>query len=297
MEQTNSTPVASEHLGIACVSCGYSLRGLDESDMCPECGTAVEKSLIGNLLKHADPSWVRVLYRGITLIAYGPLVMVGSLSLVILSVILSVIGNIAGVTGRNAFNMTERLSDVGMLGGMLMIAVGGILITAQDPRDRERESVWSVRTVARWGMIAAIVIGLADTFMADIYPAAPGWTMQCLTVLFAMALTVASVGVLLWIAKLARRVPNIEDAYKAEEAASFFRWALMVVALVTVAEALVAGVTGQLGRVLGILAQIAGCGSAIIFIGILGYMLSLAFLMFSLRSSIRDALAEAMDNR
>ena len=58
-----------------CVGCGYHLRGLAEDGTCPECGTAVARSMRGDLLSAADPAWMRRVYRGQTLMVIGCMVM------------------------------------------------------------------------------------------------------------------------------------------------------------------------------------------------------------------------------
>jgi uncharacterized protein (DUF486 family) len=49
---------------LACVCCGYNLRGLDPAGHCPECGAAISRSLQGDYLQFADPRWLARLHRG-----------------------------------------------------------------------------------------------------------------------------------------------------------------------------------------------------------------------------------------
>ena len=50
-----------------CIHCGYNLRGLTNEGRCPECGSPVDDSLRGNLLRHADPDWLDRLRFGASL--------------------------------------------------------------------------------------------------------------------------------------------------------------------------------------------------------------------------------------
>lgn len=52
---------------LACKHCGYNLRTRGANDVCPECATAVSRSLRGNELEWADPDWLRNLHRGVSL--------------------------------------------------------------------------------------------------------------------------------------------------------------------------------------------------------------------------------------
>jgi len=56
---------------VPCIKCGYNLRGLDEGRVCPECGTAVGRSLRGDFLKYCDPDWVGTVASGLNWIMLG----------------------------------------------------------------------------------------------------------------------------------------------------------------------------------------------------------------------------------
>jgi hypothetical protein len=53
---------------VICLKCGYDLRGLSPSGACPECGTPIERSLQGNLLRYSDEAYLLTLHRGVFLI-------------------------------------------------------------------------------------------------------------------------------------------------------------------------------------------------------------------------------------
>lgn len=56
---------------IACHSCAYNLRGLSPYGVCPECGTAVKQSLLGDFLYFCDPVWLRKIVRGMDILHIG----------------------------------------------------------------------------------------------------------------------------------------------------------------------------------------------------------------------------------
>lgn len=54
-----------------CRRCGYNLRGLHGNRRCPECGTAIGLSVLGDLLRFANAEWLAQLIRGVRLIFAG----------------------------------------------------------------------------------------------------------------------------------------------------------------------------------------------------------------------------------
>lgn len=61
---------------LACKQCGHNLRTLGFAGVCTECGTPVEYSLHGYLLRYADPAWVRRVARGCMLLIIAIALMV-----------------------------------------------------------------------------------------------------------------------------------------------------------------------------------------------------------------------------
>jgi hypothetical protein len=61
---------------LSCVICGYNLRGLRFTGRCPECGSAIERSTHGDLLKYADTDWLGRVFLGVRLVLWGILIMI-----------------------------------------------------------------------------------------------------------------------------------------------------------------------------------------------------------------------------
>lgn len=56
---THATPAE-----ITCLRCGYNLTGLSADQRCPECGTPIERSLHGDLLRYADDTYLHNVWIG-----------------------------------------------------------------------------------------------------------------------------------------------------------------------------------------------------------------------------------------
>jgi hypothetical protein len=75
---------------VTCRKCGYNLRGLSSQGVCTECGTAVGRSMMGDLLRFSDPQWVRSVASGMDWILVGILILI--LSTCLLSAVLKAVG-------------------------------------------------------------------------------------------------------------------------------------------------------------------------------------------------------------
>lgn len=129
----------------ACHRCGYNLRGLESTGLCPECGTAIAHSITGNLLKHADPDWLERLRLGTALklwnIALGILV-----------------GVTAGVIMRAGLPQ-PLITIIGIAGGAFGLWAT-VLITSQEPQIALQEDPITLRKILRTCAAAAFVGGV-----------------------------------------------------------------------------------------------------------------------------------------
>jgi hypothetical protein len=66
--QPQSDIAAPRDRTLACVRCGYDLRGLELEHPCPECGVPVRASASQENLRYAAPHWLRSLRTGLTLL-------------------------------------------------------------------------------------------------------------------------------------------------------------------------------------------------------------------------------------
>lgn len=134
-----------------CTSCGYNLSGLPVSGVCPECGQPVQRSLLGELLQFASPSYVKQVDSGLWIILAAIIAYVLLIVLRVTLIAAFINGkNAAGFTGASVEILTQGLS---LLPSVLFI-LGYWKYTTPDPGFTGREKPNSARMVAR---IAACV--------------------------------------------------------------------------------------------------------------------------------------------
>lgn len=140
-----------------CLRCGYSLKGLAHSALCPECATPVERSLLGDLFRFSDPPYVRTLHRGVLLI-------VASIVAAILSVAAALFLAQGAAAPRSLILLT--LAPLLLVACGLLSLVGWWLLTAPDPRRLGRDTDSISRRVLRTLVIAQLVFTLAGFALA-----------------------------------------------------------------------------------------------------------------------------------
>lgn len=145
-----------------CIGCGYALRGLPVTGVCPECGMAIARSFRGDRLAAADPAYVGALLRGATLL------LASAVAVVALWIGTMVIATLLAGAGPRA------LLEWTVVAGLLVIAAlgtGGVMkLTAPDPEDLNGSLWHSGRLLARPGAIAASA-GVLGAVILEVTPA------------------------------------------------------------------------------------------------------------------------------
>lgn len=135
MEPDSPTVVAALSIDVPCIHCGYNLRGLVPGGMCPECGHAIDEALRGDLLRFANPDWLRKLRLGIALQLWG----IG------LGIVLGAI--VGGLIGAGVISPEYMLwvQFVGIAIGLW----GTFAVTTREPREALQDEGASVRMALR----------------------------------------------------------------------------------------------------------------------------------------------------
>lgn len=139
-------PVETIEVDTACLHCGYNLRGLRADGRCPECGSPIGRSVLGNYLRCSDVSWLQTIARGTTIKLWG----IG------LSIAL---GFMVGI--MSAIGLPEALVLPALIAGGLTLW-GAWLITTREPRLALQEDPVTLRKVVRLCAVLAFFGGLVS---------------------------------------------------------------------------------------------------------------------------------------
>ena len=149
-----------------CVTCSYRLAGLDAAGLCPECGTPVARSLMGNHLRFASPQYLRWLHTGLLMIIIS---FAGQLAIMALSLVVGlgmVIASGMGGVGTPAMMVFTFVSALlGTLVSLLGL-YGWWLFSSPDPGFVGRDDGGQARRLVRVSVVLLAVMSVAQVFTA-----------------------------------------------------------------------------------------------------------------------------------
>ncbi len=139
-----------------CLQCGYNLRGLSPAGACPECGTPVQRSLLGNLLVYSSREYVRQLVIGVRLIWWS----------ITIAILLGIGGALLGFMLSAAVGGAASFGHVVALGGLVTTAMGLVgwwLLSSPDPAVLGEDKAVGARKVLRVSLVVSAACFLANT--------------------------------------------------------------------------------------------------------------------------------------
>lgn len=196
---------------LPCRRCAYNLRGLRPAGRCPECGLAVDISCHADVLRYADPGWLKTLQRGTSLILWS---WVAALLLFGANAVLGLSGPRLGLLKLAA--LVAALLDYG----------GAWLITKPEPGTVGHARYRTIRAVIRLTLLGVVALPLCEALMEFV---ALSGALRRATLVAPVAVLVGLAGEfakLVYFQRLAERIPNAGLARWAHR----ILWAMAIVA-------------------------------------------------------------------
>ncbi len=136
---------------VICVDCGYNLRGLSVTGLCPECGRDIQLSMQGNFLRYANAEWVARVSRGADFVIAG-IALASMLSGILFTLLTT--GDISAVVFRHL-----------LLSVFVLPTIGLWMLTTLDPVARVGEGLLSHRKIVRFTTLVALACPSAIVFL------------------------------------------------------------------------------------------------------------------------------------
>lgn len=154
----NPAPVSVLDRAVRCVRCGYDLIGLPPTGVCPECGTPVERSMRGDLLRYCGEEYLASLHQGLFWIQTS----------IIISIITTVGMMLLGIAALSGFlvpiptGLLEPTSKGLELMVSLMAVHGWWCLSAPDPSQFSTNKGETPRKLIRIAITVTAIWGLVQ---------------------------------------------------------------------------------------------------------------------------------------
>ncbi len=145
---------------LPCRQCGYNLRGMAADKLCPECGTEVGRSLLGDQLRYSEPRWVRKLARGLRWIFISVIMLLLMIASGMLMLpIMIFLGDQFGL-------IPFFMAALGLLMFVCPVCylLGVWFLTSREPLVIEPSEL-NVRSILRWSVVLAVLTGFINTML------------------------------------------------------------------------------------------------------------------------------------
>jgi predicted RNA-binding Zn-ribbon protein involved in translation (DUF1610 family) len=260
-----------------CVSCGYNIRDLPVAGQCPECGTPIQVSLRGRLLRYALPSYLQTLHRGAVLVEVAIVAQIG----------LAIVRFLVLIWETQPFVPTWIKKA--MLGGAAVATalsvlglIGWWMLSSRDPGEGRQAPGRTTRVVLRWSVAAQLAAAVGSLVVGAVVSAIGAGSAQ--TLLMAkdaiawanvLAWIVAFFAGVVYIRHLALRIPSRGLADNANQLKSLATTLVVIAAVIGIGALILSlaprtHVTGLLraigGMVVCIGSPVLGCIALVAFI-------------------------------
>lgn len=156
---------------LACLRCGYNLRGLTTAGACPECGLQIERTLHGRYLCYSTPEFIRSLSLGIGLLMIAMHMLLPN-GLVMFVLYIAAPSDSVTPLGRFAYVLTYVIA-ISLTA--VFYVIGSWLLLEPDPQCAAVERRISARRIGRFmtALLALTWLGAAVLLALDYGDARP----------------------------------------------------------------------------------------------------------------------------
>ncbi len=213
-----------------CRRCGYDLRGMSATGVCPECAMSVRRSMMGDPLSSSAPAYVAALARGALIAEWTVILNV----LLFMTVFVAVFSS--PVAGFDTF------LGMAMLGLNIASLAGWWMLTTRDPALGVLDPGGRARRVLRAALVLMIISLAVRQILSRTAMQAGGGAILVLGLLDLAAPVIWLVKIYAsfsYLTTLDARLPGGALAHRAESARTTLNWSLGVL-VVTVVLAFVA---------------------------------------------------------
>ncbi|MCA9310439.1 MAG: hypothetical protein KDA21_04485 [Phycisphaerales bacterium] len=202
--QTGSESAGTEKINreLYCVQCGYDVRGLQVTGVCPECGADVRLPLLGNRLIDARPTYLTSLSRGLLIVLCS---VFAQIAISILMVASAVITTLQGGPGR-----VQIVQVIGTVTGVVAACIGIVnafgwwMFSQPDPGYKGTDDGYRARRALRITIVVRAIVLLiagANSLFLPSYRQGliQGVSPQAIAML--ISLTVGLASMVVWVAQ------------------------------------------------------------------------------------------------
>ncbi len=199
-----------------CIQCGYMLRGVPFLGPCPECGTPVKRSFMGDLLEYSDPQYVVGLHRGVVLIiAAAGVMLVQMVGLIVAGLLTGTSGTPSGNTGGS---MTDGISTAMSIVGVVLHLVGYVFYSRPDPGQMTANKGEKPRRRLRQSLAMQVALYIGSEVMRYTPSiAAIPWMHGAVDIASLTAMVINFHASMVYTQWIARRLPNEALASRAKQ--------------------------------------------------------------------------------